>query len=295
MDKKKNSKFWAKIHSYTKQENILLPIFHFILLFFALYQMLPLFYLILNSFKSVEEYYANSLAMPTRMQLSNFANALKLTYRNTNVLEMFFNSVWFVISFSFGTIFSSLVTAYVLSRFQFKGRNIIYSTAIVVQIIPIFGSTGASYILMDKLGLVDNVWLIWISAANGFDYTFLIIYSYFVNVDRTYSEAARIDGASLFTVFIQIMVPMVMPAILTMWLSTFISLWNDYMTALIYLPSYPTLATGLYNLKSTSAFQKGGITSYFAAMLIAMIPIMIVFVCTQKKIFKIDLSGGVKG
>lgn len=292
---KSSSKIRSKLKAYTRQENILLPIFHIILLFFAFYQILPLIYLLLNALKSVPEYYDSAMALPKAIEWENFSRAFSLQYRNTTVLEMFFNSVWMVISFSIGSIGSSLCTAYVLSRFEFRGRNFIYSLAIIVQIIPIFGTEGAAYLLMDKLGLVDNLWLIWLSGAGGFDYTFLIIYSYFVNVDKSYSEAARIDGASLFTIFYKVMVPIVMPAILTMWMTMFISLWNDYTTSLLYLPTHPTLATGLYNLKALAPFQEGGITTYFAAMFISMIPVFIIFIATQKKIFKIDMGGGVKG
>lgn len=288
-------KVGSRLKKYTRQEKIVLPVFHIILLLFALYQLLPLVYLLLNSFKSVPAYYDNALALPKPFVWANLKRAFQLRYRNTTVLKMFVNSVWFVISFSFGNIFSSVLTAYVLARFKFRGRNLIYSLAIVVQIIPIFGTEGAAYLIMDRLGLVDNPALIWISAASGFDYTFLIVYSYFVSIDNSYSEAAEMDGAGLFTIFYKIMVPMVIPAILTMWLSAFINLWNDYTTALLYLPTHPTLATGLYNLKALAPFQEGGITTYFAAMLVAMIPVFIVFIATQKKIFKINMSGGIKG
>ena len=286
-----------KWKSYTNQEKIVLPIVHLILLVFLIFTILPIFYGIVNSFKTVESYYDNAIAFPEFSEIawSNYAKAFNLTYRNTTVLGMFANSIYFVISFTFTNVFSSMCSSYILSRFEFRGRKFIYSLAIIIQIIPVFGTAGASYLLMDEYGLVDNLWLICISGAGGFDYTFLILYSYFISVDKSYSEAALLDGASNFRIFISIMVPMVIPALMTMTLSTVISLWNDYGTALIYLPNHPTLATGLYNLRSLAAYQEGGITTYFASIVIAMIPILVFYFITQRKLFQINIDGGVKG
>ena len=291
------SAFKEKWNSYTRQEKIVLPIAHLILLIFLICSVMPLFFAIVNSLKSVELYYDDAISLPNfnEIEWANYLKAFNLTYRNTTVLGMFFNTIYFVISFTFTNVFSSMCSSYVLSRFKFRGRNFLYGLAITIQIIPVFGTAGAAYLLMDEYNLIDNLWLICISGAGGFDYTFLILYSYFVSVDNAYSEAAQLDGASNFRIFISIMVPMVIPALMTMTLSTVITLWNDYSTALFYLPTHPTLSTGLYNLKSLAAYQEGGITTYFASIVISMIPILIFYFVTQRKIFTINVDGGVKG
>lgn len=287
--------FKKKGTKYTNQERILLPIFHFVLLFFAVYELLPFVFVIINSFKGVDEYYVSAINFPKGFEIKNYLKAFRITYKNTNVLGMFFNTVFFVVSFSFGAMSSSIMTAYVLSRFRFLGRGFLYGLAVTIQVIPVFGTLGASYQVLNTLGMVDNIWLLWISGANGFTFTFLIVFSYFENIDTAYSEAAKVDGAGNFTIFIKIMVPMVMPAVMTMWLSNFIALWNDYSTPLIFLPNHPTLSTGIYNLKSLTAYIEGGVTTYFAAVVLAMIPILLLFATFQKKIFKINVDGGIKG
>ena len=287
--------FKKKGTKYTNQERILLPIFHFVLLFFAVYELLPFVFVIINSFKGVDEYYLSAINFPKGFEIKNYLKAFRITYKNTNVLGMFFNTVFFVVSFSFGAMSSSIMTAYVLSRFRFLGRGFLYGLAVTIQVIPVFGTLGASYQVLNTLGMVDNIWLLWISGANGFTFTFLIVFSYFENIDTAYSEAAKVDGAGNFTIFIKIMVPMVMPAVMTMWLSNFIALWNDYSTPLIFLPNHPTLSTGIYNLKSLTAYIEGGVTTYFAAVVLAMIPILLLFATFQKKIFKINVDGGIKG
>lgn len=283
--------------AYTRQERILLPIFHAILIIFAVWAMLPVFFAVLNSVKTLDAYYASPMRFPTvtQLQLSNFVNAMQITYRNNTVLEMFFNTVIFVVTFLFANMFSSLCTAYILSKFKFRGRNFLYALAIIIQIIPIYGTQTAAYMFCDQIGLVDNIWGLWITAANGFDYTFLIVFSYFEGIDKNYSEAAKMDGAGNFTIFAKIMTPMVMPSILVMGLSNLVGLWNDYSTALIFLPNHPTISTGIYALYDLSSRLKDGAVIYFAAIVIAIIPITIIYILTQKAIFKISLDGGLKG
>lgn len=281
--------------SFTRQEKIILPIYHAILMIFAIWAMLPIFLAVLNSVKSLDAYYASPIGLPTKFQWSNYMNALKITYRNNNIMQMLSNTVVFVITFLFANMFSSICTAYILSKFRFIGRKFLYGLAIVIQLIPIYGTTTAAYMFCDSIGLVDNLWGLWITAANGFDYTFLIVFSYFENIDKNYSEAAKMDGANNFVIFGRIMVPMVMPSILIMGLNNIVGLWNDYSTALVFLPSHPTIGTGIYALYDLSGRITDGPVIYFAAVVITIIPITLIYIFTQKAIFKISLEGGLKG
>lgn len=281
--------------AFSRQEKIVLPVYYAILLIFAVWAMLPVTFAVLNSFKSLEGYYSSPIGLPRQFQFSNYINALTITYRNNTVLKMFFNTIIFVTTFLFANMASSICTAYVLSKFKFIGRNFLYGLAIVIQIIPIYGTQTAAYMLCDELGLIDNIWLLWITAANGFDYTFLIVYSYFENIDKTYTEAAKMDGAGNFTVFLKIMVPMVMPSILIMGLSNLVGLWNDYSTALLFLPTHPTMGTGIYALYDLTSRIKEGAVIYFATIVISLIPVTLIYIFTQRAIFRISMEGGLKG
>ena len=262
---------------------------------FAIWTILPIFFAVLNSVKTLEAYYSSPMGLPTAFQFSNYVNALRITYRNNTILKMLFNTVIFVATFLFANMFSSVCTAYILSKFRFFGRNFLYGLAIVIQLIPIYGSQTAAYMFCDSIGLIDNIWCLWITAANGFDYTFLIVFSYFENIDRNYSEAAKMDGANNFVVFARIMVPMVMPSILIMGLSSIVSLWNDYSTALLFLPTHPTISTGIYALYDLAGRITDGPVIYFAAIVISIIPVTLIYVFAQRAIFRISFEGGLKG
>ena len=142
--------------SFTRQEKIILPIFHSILIISAVWEMLPIFMALINSVKPLDSYYASPLGFPTVFQFSNYVNALKVTYRNKTVLQMLFNSAIFVTTFTFATMASSICTAYILSKFKFIGRRFIYGLAIGIQVIPIFGNQTSAYMFCDSIGLVDR-------------------------------------------------------------------------------------------------------------------------------------------
>ena len=130
----------SRWRSFTRQERIVLPIFNLILLVFAIWAMLPVLFAILNSFKTLGDYYSHPMGFPATFQFSNYKRALEITYRNNTILQMFGNTVIFVITFLFANMASSICTAYILSKFKFFGRNFLYGLAIVIQIIPIYGT-----------------------------------------------------------------------------------------------------------------------------------------------------------
>ena len=108
-------------------------------------------------------------------------------------------------------------------------------------------------------------------------------------------EAAFIDGAGDFRVFIQVMVPQTLSIVLALCVVTSINFWNDYMGPLLFLRSYPTLATGIYRYRAITAIMNQNTPVYFSALIISMIPVLAVFVAFQNKMMDLSLGGGIKG
>ena len=288
-------KIRAKFGTYTRQEQIVLSIMYLLLFLWAIYTLIPYVYCIMNTVKDIKQFNRDPMGFPNYLKWENYVLAFELEYRNTNLLEMLGNSIIFLCTYTFANLFASLLTAYTLARYEFKGKSLIYGLAITIQLIPLFGNTGAAYLLCDRLGLIDNIWMMWVTVFNGFDMNFLIMYSYFVNVDRTYAEAARMDGASQFTIFWRIMIPMIMPPILVMMLSCVMTYWNNYTTPLIYFPNNPTLTTGIFSMQKRVQYVEGGMTAFYAAICISMVFPVTFFLLTNKKTFSLDVQGGIKG
>jgi ABC-type glycerol-3-phosphate transport system permease component len=120
------------------------------------------------------------------------------------------------------------------------------------------------------------------------------MYGYMKAVDRGYSEAAFIDGASHAKVFFSIMMPQALPPILTLSIMSFIGAWNDYITPLLYMPDFPTIASGVYRIK-ISLTRTGDYPVYFSGLLVSMIPVLAIFIGFSKTIMQNFTVGGLKG
>lgn len=161
-----------------------------------------------------------------------------------------------------------------------------YKTFTVVVIEPI---------CVDKCNFVKvNHLLHFVTHLGAGGVGFLVIYAFFKNISWEYAEAAFIDGAGHFTVFFKIMLPMAVPVVGALALLNGIGAWNAYMDVLLYNPDWPTLASGLYGLSRTLP-RLGNTPAYYAALVIALIPILVLFCIFSDKIMKNFSVGGLKG
>lgn len=240
---------------------------------------------------------------PLKIDFSNYAKALeKFTFENyvdgelvtTNYFTLIWNSLWFSFGMAATKMVATVFFAYAVAKFEFPGRKFLYAFIVLQMMLPIYGQTAANYQLLDNLGLVDTP-LFLIGQGAGHGMYFLIVYAFFRNLPAGYAEAAKIDGAGPFTVFFKVMLPQARPIIVSLSVMQFISAWNSYDVPLLYLPSYPTLSTALYLYKD-NMFQLGLSTpTYFAGMLISIIPVAVLFLIFNKQIMNNISIGGMKG
>ena len=123
---------------------------------------------------------------------------------------------------------------------------------------------------------------------------YLVFFAAFKGVSKEYSEAASIDGASEFTIMVRIMLPMVKTVMLTVFLIKFIELWNDYQNPMLYLPSYPTVAFGVYYMSVVNRTNDISTTVRLAGSILMAVPVLILFVCFKDKLIGNLSMGGVK-
>ena len=122
----------------------------------------------------------------------------------------------------------------------------------------------------------------------------MVLFAAFSAIPKTYSEAATIDGAGTFTIMLKIIMPLVANTIATVFLMYFIQYWNDYQTPLLYLPSYPTIAYGLYQFVWTTFDAVSTENVKLAACLVVAIPIIVLFSVFNKKLVGNLSMGGIK-
>ena len=269
---------------------------------FAVLYFYPLIWAFINSLKSMKEYATNSLSMPTEWRWYHYLDvftefqAVPLSggapYR---YFDMLFNSLWILIVYVTVNVGSSSLLAYALARFRFPGSKFLYSVVIFANTIPIIGSGPAAYKLAMALGLINNPYAIWLMWASGFDFAFIVFYGYFKGVSASYSESAKMDGASNWTILVKVILPQIIPCIVAVAITQAIGIWNNYTISMVYMRDYPNLAYGMYLFKDSTFLVKDSMPIYFSAAIISSVPVIILYASTQKLVLTNMTTGGLKG
>lgn len=286
------------IYQRNGREKILFGVVVVIFIIYSVTLLYPLFFLIQNSFKTAAEY-AIDIALkraykfPEELIFSNYAQAFsKIKYKDYTLLTMFWNSTWQI---GIGLLISLPLNCgigYIMAKYNNKFVDFVFALVVTSMVISLGGNTAAFLSLMQKLGLYDK-WYFIAFTSFGFG-QWLYFRSLYVNVAWDYAEAAFIDGAGHFRVFFQIMMPMAKNLIGIFAVLGFIGSWSDYMGPLLYTPSYPTVASGMYLVGNTLS-RTGDRPMYFAAQVLSMLPVFVLFLAFSEKIMTGISFGGLKG
>lgn len=233
---------------------------------------------------------------PEHFTMKNFISAFEIwgtLIPGKSYLDMLFNSLWISI---LGPLIAALVTAtvtYILVFYSSKVTRFIYKLGVFISILPIYGAAGAMYKLLSDIHIIDTP-LMFLTHVTLFGANFFYYYAFYKAISWQYAEAAFIDGAGHWQVYLKIMLPMLIPSATALYVMGVIGTWNDYSTILLYYPSYPTLAYGAYAFSEVGKYC-ANTPAYFAGVLISIIPILILFGCFQNTIMEKVHIGGLKG
>lgn len=219
--------------------------------------------------------------------------------REVGMPEMYLYSFLYAGGCALTATFIPCITAYACARFNYKFSRFIHTLVIVVMMIPVVGSLPSEIRMAQATGVMNRIWGLWIMRANFLGMYFLVFYDICKALPTSFSEAAKIDGANNFQIFFQIAMPLIRNTFFTVLLIKFISFWNDYQAAMIFMPSYPTVAIGLNEIMNTNAFairyQHHWIPARMAAVVMTATPVCILFAIFQKRLLGNLTVGGVKG
>lgn len=289
----------------TKGTRVLFAIVFILFVLYSIALIYPFILLFVNALKDGLEYLndlnrRNIMDFPDVALWNNFTAALKnmsaidSSGRDIYMLEMFRNSLMYALGRSCAASIASVLTSYVIARYDFKGRSLLYGISVFTLTIPIVGNTGSMLKMLTETGLYNTPLYIFIASFGGFGFNFIVLNGFFRNISWSYAEAAMIDGAGHFSVFSKVMLPQAIPTVITLIVVDFIAAWNDYTSVLLYLPDFPTLASGLYKIE-LSITRGGNYPIYFAGILLSLVPVLVLFTCCSNVIMKNLSVGGLKG
>ena len=299
LDSNKKKKHGNKNYLMTKKERVILTIIFVALLIYALTLIYPFFYLLVNSFKTFEDFYDNPLWFSPHAVFSNyiavFTNEFAVTTFDgvsVGILQMFWNSLSLSVVETLVSMFFTCCAAYVLAKYDFVGNKVIYSIVIISMVIPSIAAITATYKLMTDTRLIGTFVGMVILDCGAFGGGFLYIHSYFKNIPWSFAESAMIDGASDFKIFYRIMVPMAKNGILTFTILRFLGSWNSYWIPHLFYQEHPTIAVGLAKLSNEAS--QGKYPMLFAAMIVSIVPVLIFYAIFQKSLLANTIDGGLK-
>lgn len=254
----------------------------------------PMIWTIYTAFKTNKEFFANVWALPENWQFENFEYA----WNSAQFSDYFLNSLFVVVVSVSLLLLMSAATSYVVAKYTFRGTKFLHRFYLVVMAVPGVLVLVPQYFMFMNMGLTDNLVIVaLLTAVHGIPGNVIMQSAFMRNVDNALFEAADIDGATEFQKFFNIMVPCVRSCLFLTALTGILGAWNDYITPLTYIESekFYTVSIGLTYLQNASTYgvEYGGL---FAGLVIAMIPIIIVYIIFQKPLQEgLRTDGGVKG
>ncbi len=255
----------------------------------------PLLWLVGASFKTNGEMFSSPWFWPEDPTVQGYIDGWKTSTPYT-FGHFFINSLQIVIPKVIGTAISSTVVAYGFARFEFPGKRIIFAILIATLLLPDVVTRIPQYLLFRELGWLDTYLPLFVPQFLALEAFFVFMLIQFLRaIPRDMEEAARVDGANALQVLIYIVVPMLMPAIISVCLFQFMWTMNDFLGPLIYISSvekYPISLALKLSIDTTEAFNWNQILSM---TVLALTPSLIVFFLAQRHFIEGISTGGVKG
>lgn len=270
-------------------------IFFTIILISAFIMMYPLLWMFGSSFKP-DYYIFKELGLwPRHFTLENYIKGWK-GISGIGFGTYFKNSFVIVGLCILGNITTCSMAAYAFARLDFSFKKVLFAVMITSMMLPMHAVLIPRYIIFYKLDWIDSILPLVVPKFLATDSFFIFLMVQFIRgIPRELDNAARVDGCGPIQIFLRIIYPMIVPALVTTAIFTFIWTWNDFFSQLIYIsnPKLFTIALGLRTfLDSTSESSYGQL---FAMSIASMVPIFILFIAAQKLLIEGISTSGLKG
>lgn len=273
-------------------------IYHFLVLGLGLIMIYPLVWMVMSSFKETNTIFTTaSQLFPTAQNATtvNYANGWR-GFGKATFGRFFLNSLFISVTATIGTVLSSSIVAYGFARMRFPFRGALFAAMLVTMMLPAQVLMIPQYLWYQKLNWVGSYMPLIVPywfATQGF-FVYLMV-NFIGGIPRDLDEAAKIDGCSTYGIYLRIIMPLIVPALITSSIFSFIWRWDDFLSALLYVNSsamYPaSLALKLFCDPSSSSDYG----AMFAMSTLSILPVMLIFIFCQKYLVEGIATSGLKG
>ncbi|MEF3302589.1 carbohydrate ABC transporter permease [Paenibacillus sp. GYB003] len=269
--------------------------YHVIVTVFALFMVYPILWLAVSSLKPNDDIFSTAYSLiPSRIEWANYISGWK-GFAGTTFATFFGNSLFLVVLSTIGAVATSALVAYGFARTEFFGKGFWFGCVMMTMMLPHDVTMIPQYVMFAKLGWLSSFKPIIVPNFFATPFFIFLTMQFIRTVPRELDEAAKIDGCSKYTIFFRVILPLIVPAIVTSAIFSFYWRWDDFINPLLYLNKpelYPvSLALKLF-LDGESLNNWGGM---FAMSTLSLVPVVIVFFVFQKYIVEGISTSGLKG
>ena len=276
-----------KATNFITIENLLIQIF---LATAALVMLYPIFMMVLSGFKTTPEIFMSPFSMPKKFNIENF----QVIWEKTNVTRYFLNSIIVTVSSIALLLITGTMAAYAISRYKFRGALMVSLFFLSGLMLPLRLAIIPLFIQLKYLGLIDSLLgLIFIYTAMSLPATVFILTGFLRSLPKELEDSARMDGASELRIMLDIMVPLISPALVIAGIYSAVPIWNDFFFPLIFIqsPEWKTLAQGLTTFFGEYSINYGVL---YAGLSLASLPMIFIFIAQSRRFIAGMTAGALK-
>ncbi len=262
-----------------------------VMMIFSVFCIFPFIWMFYSSFKTEAEFAQNIISLPRSLQFSNYLKAINTGKLGYYAVNSFYNCIITVVI----VVFIAFIAAYFLSRFSFRGRNLVYGLFMLGMLIPVHSLMIPIFMEFKALDFLDTRFtLLPVYIAFGLPMAIFLMESFIGGIPTELEEAATIDGSGMVRSMFSVIMPLCSPVIATVIILTFMGTWNEFPFALILVKadSLKTIPVGLRNFQGAYTAKYA---QFMAGMIVALLPVIIVYAIFYKKIIVGMTAGSVKG
>ena len=280
----------------TAKRKIGTVVYHVLVFLGGIVMIYPLLWMVMSSFKETSTVFTTASSLiPEKFILENYANGWK-GFAGVSFATFFRNSFFIAVTATFGTLVSSAVVAYALKRLNFRLRGVLFICVLSTMMLPAQILMIPQYLWYNQLGWTGTylpmILPYWFATQGFFVY---LIMNFIEGIPKDLDEAAKIDGCSYYGIFVKIIMPLIVPSLLTSAIFSFIWRWDDYLSALLYINKtkmYP-VAMALKNFCDPGSSSDYG--AMFAMSTLSIVPAVVIFLIFLKSLVEGIASSGIKG
>jgi multiple sugar transport system permease protein len=270
----------------------------FTLIALSIFFLLPLLWMIVTAVKPLDETMTSPpVWIPSKLLIGNFAEAFSYNSKDLGYIPFLVygkNTLFVTCLAVIGSVISNSLVAYSFARIPWRGRELLFGITLATMMVPGPVLMVPMYALFKEFGWIGTFRPLWVPSFFGSAFNIFLLRQFLRSIPMELSEAAKIDGASEWRTFIDVIMPLTRPALVVIAIFTFLWAWNDFMGPLLYLTDQQTftLSMGLQFFQSQHTGTPWNLL--MAASLIVIVPVIIVFFFAQKVFIKGIATTGLK-